>query len=188
MSAERGRIGYAMKKDFLEPILVLSLICLVVSGALALTYRLTEPVVANAAQRRTEEVRAEIIPDADGFESLDIEGLPPSISEVFKSSDGAGYIITVVTGGYGGDMKIILGINPDGMIIHSKVLEHSETKGLGSMIEEAWFTDKFIGLDKSRLGDVDAITGATISSRAYMKALSDAFEAFEAVTGRYPRT
>ena len=172
-----------LRKDFVMPILVLSVFCLVISGALAFTNSFTAPIVADAARLRAEVVRGEIIPDAADFELVEIEGLPESVREVYRSSNDVGYIFVVVASGYGGDMKIILGLAPDGSVIQSKVLEHSETKGLGSKIEDDSFAGQFDGLDIGRFGAVDAISGATISSNAYAKAVCDALEAFGVLFG-----
>ena len=167
-----------MKNDFVMPILVLTLICLVISGALAFTNSVTAPIIEEAAAVREREARSEMIPEADGFDELTgIEGLPLSIMEVYKTTNNVGYIFMVTTSGYGGDVKIICGIDSDGRLIRSKVLEHAETKGLGSRIEEAWFAEQFDGKD-SEFRDVDAISGATISTNAYISAIRDAFTAF----------
>jgi electron transport complex protein RnfG len=172
----------ALKKDFIAPILVLSIICLVISGALALTNSITEPVIAAAAAEREEAAMHEIIPDADIFELMDIDGLPATVREVYRSANGAGHIFIITTSGYGGDLRIICGIGPDGKLLHCKALEQSETKGLGARITEPAFEKQFDGVD-SRLDGVAAISGATISSTAYINAIKDAFTAYEAVKG-----
>ena len=169
-----------MKNDFVMPIVVLALICVVISGALAFTNSITEPVIASAAAEREEAARYEMIPEADNFESVVIDGLPPAVREVFRSTNNVGHIFVVTASGYGGEMTIICGIAPDGRLIKSKALQQTETKGLGSKITEAPFMNQFDGMD-SRLDGLIAITGATISSEAYTNAIRDAFEAFELV-------
>jgi electron transport complex protein RnfG len=82
--------------------------------------------------------------------------------------------------GYGGDIKIICGIDSDGKIIACKTLEQSETKGLGSRVAETPFQNQFTGGGASMDG-VSAISGATISSSAYIGAVKDALTAFELV-------
>lgn len=172
-----------MKKDFVAPILVLSLICLVISGALAFTNSVTEPVIASAAAEREEAARHEMIPDATDFETITADGLPATIKEVYRSTNGVGYIFKMLTSGYGGDIIIMCAINPEGKIIQSRALEPlSETKGLGAKVAEAPFANQFSGAD-SRLEGVSAISGATISSTAYINAIKDAFSAFEIVKG-----
>ena len=73
-------------------------------------------------------------------------------------------------------------MNNDGTIMDVKTLKHSETKGMGSKTAEEPFRSQFIGKDASLEG-VDAITGATISSTAYLGAVADAFTAFDMITG-----
>ena len=165
-----------MKNDFVMPILVLSLICLAISGALALTNSITAPVIEDAAAQREEAARYEIIPEADGFELITAEGLPATVSEVFRATNGTGYVFIISASGYGGEMKIICGIGPDGKLIRSKALEQAETKGLGSKITEESFSGQFEGKD-DQLDGIVAITGATLSSSAYTGAIHDAFEA-----------
>ena len=166
-----------MKDDFVKPIVVLALICLVVSGALAFTNSVTEPVIAEAAAIRTETAMFEIIPQATGFELVSAEGLPETVKEVHRSINDVGYIFIVSTDGFGGEIKMICGVAPDGALLRCTTLEHSETKGLGAKITERQFEDQFMGVDH-RLHGVDAISGATISSSAYIAAVQDALQAF----------
>ena len=169
-----------MSNDIVAPIIVLSLICLAISGALAFTNSITAPVITSAAAERERVARYEIIPEADSFEAVDISGLPAAVKEAYKSTNDVGYIILITASGYGGDIRVICGIDPGGRLIHSKALEQVETKGLGSRITDASFTEQFEGSDSSLEG-VSAITGATISSHAYISAIMDAFTAFELI-------
>jgi len=171
-----------MKKEFVMPILVLTLICLFISAALAITNNFTGPVIAKAAADRAEAARSEVIPEADSFELLQVEGLPQTVREVYKTTNNAGYVFMLTVSGYGGDINIICGIAPDGTIISAKTLAHTETKGMGSKITEEPFAGQFPGKDASLEG-VDAISGATISSRAYINAVKDAVAAYEIVKG-----
>jgi electron transport complex protein RnfG len=171
-----------MKKDFILPIVALTLICLIISTALAVTNSFTEPVITKAAAERAEAARSEVIPDAAGFETVQVQGLPSTVREVYKTTNNVGYIFMLTAGGYGGDIDIICGITPDGKIIQTKTLRQTETKGMGSKITEAPFAGQFPGKDAS-LNSVDTITGATISSKAYISAVRDAFEAYELVKG-----
>lgn len=169
-----------MKKDFVMPILVLTLICLIISAVLAFTNSKTEPVIVLAAQERAEEARNEIIPSATGFKKLEIDGLPSTITEVYATENDVGYVFMITTTGYGGEMQLICGIDNDGRIISCKTLKHSETKGMGSKTAEDDFRNQFVGKDSS-LDGVSAISGATISSNAYLGAINDVFTAYEAV-------
>jgi electron transport complex protein RnfG len=167
-----------MKKDFVMPIVILTAICLFISAALAITNFFTEPIIVSAAVEREEAARSEAIPEAEGFEKLELDGLPSTVTDVYKSTNGVGYILMLTTTGYGGEIKLICAIGNDGKIITCKTLAHSETKGLGSKITEDPFAGQFPGKD-SALADVSTISGATISSKAYVSAVKDAFTAYE---------
>jgi len=170
-----------VKNDFVMPVLVLTLICLIISGALAVTNTITEPVIANGAEQRESLAMKEIMPQGDGFEPLDTSGLPAAIGEAYRTTNNVGYVFVATVAGYGGDIELICGLNADGKIIHNKVLKQSETEGLGARIAENPFSDQFDGIDKSQLDSVDTITGATISSKAYINAIRDVFTAFDII-------
>ena len=172
----------SVKKDFVMPIVVLGIICLVITALLAVTNNFTQPVIAEAAAQRAQEARSEIIPQADGFEQIEVQGLPSTVKEVYSTTNDCGYIFMLTTIGYGGEMDLICGIDNDGKIISVKTLKHSETKGMGSRTAEEPFRSQFVGQDES-LSGVDAITGATISSTAYISAIRDAFAAFDILRG-----
>ena len=172
-----------MKDDFVKPIVVLTLICLLVAGALAVTNAATEPVIKAAAAERADQARREAIPGASGFTEVSTEGLPDTVREVYASDNGVGYVFTVVVKGYGGDITVICSIDNDGKIMSTAVLPpHSETSGIGTRIEEPQFTDTFIGAGPGLEG-VSAVTGATISTTAYIQAIKDAFAAYELIKG-----
>ena len=172
-----------MKKDFVAPIVVLTLICLVISAALAVTNSFTEPVIVAAAAERAIQARLDIIPEADAFEPLSIDGMPAHIKEAYHTTNSVGYIFVMAINGYGGDIEIICGISEEGKIITSMVLQHNETKGLGARVADAAFRVQFDGKDRA-LDGVSAISGASISSKAYISAIEDAFEAFASASGR----
>ena len=88
----------------------------------------------------------------------------------------------LTTKGYGGDMKLICGMDADGVIEQCKTLSHAETSGLGSKTAEDPYRNQYCGKSAETLGEVDAITGATISSNAYKNAIEDAFKAYDIVT------
>ncbi|MBQ6369671.1 MAG: FMN-binding protein [Parasporobacterium sp.] len=172
----------SVKNDFVMPIAVLTIICLVITALLALTNSATEPVIRQSALDRAEAARTEIIPEADGFELVEAEDLPAAVKEVYKTTNDTGYVFMLTTMGYGGEMDLILGMDNEGKIIDVKTLKHSETKGMGSKTAEEPFRSQFTGKDEMLEG-VSAISGATISSNAYLGAVADAFEAFRIVTG-----
>ena len=165
-------------QDFVKPILVLTLICLVISAALAFTNEKTAPIIAEAERVKAEQARIEVLPEADSFTLMELTGLPSTVTEVYKADNGAGYVFMLTTKGYGGAIKLICGIDKDGKITDTNTLSQSETKGLGTRITQPEFRSQFNGKDASLEG-VATISGATISSRPYINAIKDAFTAFE---------
>jgi len=171
-----------MKKDFIMPILVLAVICIVVSGALAFVNNLTLPVISDAANERAINARRSIIPQAEGFELLTVEGLPKRILEVYKATHNTGFIFTISTHGYSPeDIVMICGISPDGLVIKTAVLYQNETQGLGTPIFEEAHAGQYWGRDRNGIEGVAAISGATITSNALKNGIRDAFTAFEIV-------
>jgi electron transport complex protein RnfG len=158
---------------------ILGAICLAATLVLAVTYEVTKPKIEE--QLRKEEMAAlkEIMPDADSFRIKTIDGI--EYFEAYKTGTLAGYCLKVIGMGYGGYIRMLVGINTDGIIHGVRVLEHQETPGLGSQINEVrpgdktpWFLQQFSGKDAKIVEihkDIDAITGATISSKAVTDAI-----------------
>lgn len=173
-----------MKKSFneiIKPVLVLVCICLVVTALLAYINSVTSPIIAKAEQEKTEQAMSEVLFEADGFEKLEIENLPDRVTEVYTATNGAGYVFMLTTKGYGGDMKLICGMKSDGTIEQCKTLSHAETSGLGSKTAEDPYRNQYSGKNSDTLSEVDAITGATISSNAYKNAIEDAFKVYDMI-------
>ena len=170
-------------KEIVKPIVVLTCICLVVTALLAYINMVTQPIIQAAEEKAATEARAEVLPDANGgFSEIETQ-LPEGVTEAYKADNGSGYVFSLVTKGYGGDAKLICGINSNGEINACKTLSHGETSGIGSRVfdNSEPFKDNFVGKTAETYEQVDGITGATISSTAYKKALKSAFEAYEAV-------
>lgn len=170
--------------DFVKPILVLALICLVMSATLALINSVTRPIIEDTEAQIAEAARMEVLPDADGFNELDID-IPEdsSVTAVYEATNGAGYVFMVTEDGYGGKdtLNIICSIDGDGNIVDSKTLSHAETAGLGSKIMEDGFKGQFMGMDSSEIENIDRISGATISSNHYLDGIRAAFEVYETI-------
>lgn len=176
-----------MKKEgFAAPVIVLTVICLVVAGLLAYVNSITAPVIAEAAALAAEEAKKEVLPEADSFTDIDLtlyEGIPETVESAAEADNGAGMVFILSGPGYGGQMEIIVGIGSDGTVTGTKVLEHSETAGLGARITGEKFRDQFIG-ESEGLANVELISGSTISSKAFVGLVNDAFTAFDVISGR----
>lgn len=166
-----------------KPVVVLSLVCVVVAGALAVADYVTAPIIEESARRTQEAVRLELLPEAVGFERLtDCES--ETVDEVYVASNGVGYVVTGTAKGYGGKMTVMVAFDTDGTIKKIKVTEQSETKGIGSKAaDDPTYWQLYEGLPARSLTlgqDVDAVTGATKSSRALLEAVNAAIEGYRA--------
>ena len=157
------------KKDIVKSIVVLFVICLVVSAALAVVNSFTAPVSAANATERENEARRAVIPDAAEFKAVDAGGAT------------LGYVFTVEGKGFDGTISVMCAIGTDGKILHVNTLDvSSETKTLGGKTANPEYTDQYTGQDETLAG-VNAISGATITSTAYRGCVETAFAAFETI-------
>lgn len=169
-----------------KPIVVLVIICIVVTGALAATNSKTAPIIEAAKVAAENAARTELLPEAEGaftpVENVEVE----NVSAIYVADNGAGTIITSSAKGYGGDVVVMTAFNPDGTIKQIKVTEQAETKGIGSkVVATPSYWENYMGLDASDAlvlnEDVDAVTSATISSTALINAVNSAIEAYNAI-------
>lgn len=166
--------------------IILGVICLAATLVLAVTYEVTKPKIEEQLRKEEAAALKEIMPSADSFEPKALDGM--DYFEAYKSGKLAGYCLKVTGMGYGGYIRMLVGINPGGVIQGVRVLEHQETPGLGSQINEVrpgekepWFLRQFSGKDAKTVkvrADIDAITGATISSAAVTDSIRDAASKF----------
>ncbi len=168
-------------RDIIKPVVVLTCICLIVTALLAYVNTVTSPIIEDSEQKEAQAAMAEVLSEADGFEQIEFEKSAERVSEIYQAKNDTGYVFILITKGYGGDMKLICGIKSDGTIEATKTLSHSETSGLGSKTAEDPYKSQYVGKNADTLKDVDAISGATISSVAYINAIEDAVNTFELI-------
>lgn len=160
-----------------KPTLTLTVICTIVTLLLALTNMLTSAKIADNAAKKAAESRRLVLA-ADSYRQLDGEGA------VYGAYDADGNMlgVTVVTkdNGYGGTIEVMTGITADGRVSGVHILSMSETPGLGARAKEEPFLSQYRGFDSPDLavtkdgGRIDALSGATISSRAVTRAVNEA--------------
>lgn len=174
----------SVKTDFVQPIVILTVICLVCALLLAYVNSVTKPIIEKTEAQIAEAARAEVLPDSGGFELLNVD-LPEGsvVTEVYAANNGSGYVFMITGNGYGGKgtMKLITSVDPDGKIIATKTLSHAETAGMGSKTADLPWREQFVGVDADTLSSVDTISGATISSNHYLDSMRAVFEAFALV-------
>ena len=168
-----------------KPIVVLCVICMMVTGALAVTNGITAPIIEAATLAAQEAARTELLPDAQGFEK--VEGVDvANVSDVYRTTNDVGVVITSSAKGYGGDVVVMTAITPDGNIKQIKVTEQSETKGIGSnVVSTPSYWERYEGVSAGQAlvlnQDIDAYSGATISSKAVLSAVNSAIEAYNQI-------
>ena len=167
----------------IRPTLILALICLLATLLLAGLNHLTTPIITENEEQTANETYAALLPEADGFTALscDIDG----VTAVMEANNGAGYVITAQSRGYGGQVPAAVAFSTDGTILGVTMMDNSETPGLGQKVTEDAFSGQFVGRDASAftIDDIDAVTGATISSKAAVSAINLAIEAYQEIGG-----
>ncbi len=172
------------KNGSVIPVIVLTVICLVASGLLGYVNFITAPIIEEAAREAAEQARAEVLPAADSFTQVtDLADLPEGVEEVYTADNGAGTVSILTGAGYGGTMRLIVGIDSEGKVTGTQVLEHAETAGLGARVAAEKFRSQFPGQDES-LGGVSVISGSTVSSKCFIGMVQKAFQVSELVAGK----
>jgi electron transport complex protein RnfG len=182
-----------MKKDsIIINALILFAITLISGFLLGLTYNATQEARDYQTKLKTDVALNTVLNNAK-FIEMPIEGEPVFITKVYQgntaedgSGDELGYAFQLeTTEGYGDAINLMVAFNIDGTISGIDIVSHSETPGLGAKADEPLFKDQFIGKAVSTLtvtkggtnpSDVDAIGGATITSRAVTNAVNEAID------------
>ncbi len=186
------------KNDILKPVVVLLSICVVIPLALSLTNELTAEKIQKLQSEKEKSSMSQLI-DADIFGKLSFQSKEEEINFHVALTGGKpqGYIFVTSAKGYGGDVSVMTAVGLDGKIIGVSILDAAnETPGLGQNITKESFYSQFkdmqkgIGVIKSGLStkdnEINAVTGASISSRAVRDAVDKALTYFEEYTSSIP--
>ncbi len=180
-------------------VLVLVGVAVVIGAVLAWVNNITEKPIAEKAQQTLAAGIKEVMNSTDikvedpDTVKMEIQGKESvfTVHNVY-TTDGAyiGSAVESTTMGFGGDLKVLVGFNAEGTILGYTILQASETPGLGAKADK-WFQKDGKGniIGKSVAngdlkvnkdgGDVDAITASTITSRAFLKAVNQAYTAYQ---------
>ena len=177
-------------------LVALLVIAAVSGGVLGLVYGVTKDTIAEVDQKKNEAAIQAVLPlegeinyEADTMQ-FTYEGVDmtfPCNLAYDANGNFQGAAVKTSEGGFGGKIDMMVGFLADGTIKGTSVLSHAETPGLGANMTGK-FKDQFVDKNpadfklivKKDGGDVDAITAATITSRAFSKAVDKAYKAFEA--------
>lgn len=181
-----------IESTFKNMVVVLTVVTALAGLALGSVYSLTKEPIEIAKQAKLKKAIEAVLPEFDQIQEKKVqEANGPEMLNFYiakKDSVVVGTAVETYTmKGFGGLIKLMVGFLPDGRIQNISVLEHKETPGLGTKMDTPKFKDQFMGIQpatfilkvKKDKGDVDAITAATISSRAFSDAVQRAYDTFE---------
>lgn len=187
-------------RDVIKLGITLALVCAVAAGSLALTYAATKDEIAR--QQREQQLIAYrgALPKLKNLtfkhredlmktiRNRDKDTLVTHIFDAYENDSMAARGIQVAPRGYGGFIDMVVGIGLDGRVQGVKIINQTETPGLGAAIEEEGFLKQFKNRDPSSKlevnKDVDAISGATKSSKGVTLGVKEALSAFKLLEGR----
>lgn len=193
----------------LKNTVILTIITLVSGVALGGVYQITKEPIAKAQEEAKQEAYQQVFEDADAFEVLKVDAQEAAdavasagvddgavIDEAVEAIQGGetiGYVITSTDpNGYGGDIQVSVGIQSDGTVSGIAILSISETAGLGMKAAEPDFYEQYSGKQTDHFyvskdggagEEIDAISGATITSRAVTGAVNSSLGYFQNVLG-----
>ena len=159
-----------MKKN-IKNLLVFVCVCTVITLLLALTNSLTAPIILENQNASANKALLEVMPEGKGFEPVSLENytLPATVSEVYKETSGLGYVMKLVTSGYGSGMTVMCGVDSNGVVTGAVCISSNETLG-----KEKTYGENFANKDAAGVEAVDVIGGATKTTAAYKGAIKDA--------------
>ena len=162
----------------------LFLITAVIASGLAGVNAITKGPIADAAAEKTQAAVAQVLGESPDAQAIDFKDESGQIQQVFKAA--AGYAIEVAVPGFNGEIRMMVGIGHGGQVLGISIISHTETAGLGAVAgsdnaKGQAFRGQFIGLSgvlavSKDGGSVDAISGATITSRAVTEGVNAALE------------
>ena len=155
--------------------LTLLLITAVTAALLGLVNELTEEKIDTLTREKAEKAMQEVLP-AQSYEELPAEA--DGIAAVYRVDD-AGYVIRVSVNGFGGAIDMMVGISADGTVTGVAIVSQSETASLGANCTREDFRAQFTGRSGTLAvskdgGEIDALTGATVTSRAVTQGVNTA--------------
>lgn len=179
-------------KDNLRLGFILLFITALAGLALGGAYSITKGPIAETAAKEKQAAMIEILPQAGEFKEFE-DKTNEKILEVnagYKDGEIIGYALKVAPKGYAGAIEMMIGISNDGTIGGIKILSHSETPGLGANAPNPEFSGQFekksidnslevVKTGASKENEVQALTGATITSRAVTDGVNDAVEFYK---------
>lgn len=159
----------------------LAIACFLSGAVIAGVYAVTAPVAAQESVKQKNKAMHELVPEAQDFRAV-----PGKADWYVAEKDGkvVAYVVPAASKGYGGTIKMVTAVAPDGRVLDYKILAHNETPGLGDRAAQPAFRQQFAGKTPDQLvvvktptdKNIQALTGATITSRAVTQGIRQAAE------------
>lgn len=159
-------------KEMVKYSFILGVICLLSSSILAVVNAVTGPRIMLQKQQEEAAALKAVLPAAEAFKQ-DKEDEFVYYSGYDKNNKLAGFVVKCGGKGYSSFIEVLAGLNTSLEITDIKILSQNETPGLGNKITGADFQSRFKGKDPDSVAGVDAIAGATISSRAVINSIKE---------------
>jgi electron transport complex, RnfABCDGE type, G subunit len=156
--------------------------CFISGIIIAVTYFITAPTAVKKNELLKQQAMKNLVQEADTFKAISGKD---QWFEAEKGGKVIAYILPSESKGYGGTIKMLVAVSPDGKVIDYNILELNETPGLGDNATKEPFRKQFKGKtsealkvvkDKSNTENIQAMTGATISSNAVTKGVKEAVD------------
>ncbi len=180
-------------RDMIKPSLSLFVICLVTAFCLAFVNNMTKEPIIRRMEMDAEEKRKQVLSQAESFEKLegweaqDESGIIKEVYAAYIGEELAGYVFSATPKGFGGEIAVTVGVDSESAISGVRIGDNQETPGLGSKTADEKFTEQYIGKDISKEikivkrpvsadDEVQAVSGATISTRAVTSAVQASAE------------
>jgi len=183
-------------KEIIVPAVSLFIICLVVTALLAVTNKITAPKIEQLAIETQNNTKKVVLSDAASFsdeKTVEKDGAQYTYYEGLSEADETvGYVFLTSAKGYGGDIDIMVGIDTTGSVKGVAILSISETAGLGMNAKNESFLNQFkdknsqisvIKTGEPKDNEIQALTGATITSNAVTSAVNTALELYKTAGG-----
>ena len=165
------------------------LFCITAAAAffLAVVNKATAPVIERNSQKRTEQAMQAVMPSAKEFNYIasNNDKIPEAYEAISENGEKIGDCVISTANGYGGEIRVLVGIDSDNIVTGIQIMSHSETPGLGANAAKPDFYEQYTGKKaginavKSTThgeNDINAMSGATITSDAVTLAVNNAID------------
>jgi len=168
--------------------LTLFAITAVVALLLSLVNAVTKDTIAQKEQEKLDAALAEVMPGEGITYTSVLEQDGQVVYEALSGGDKLGWCVQVAPNGYGGAITLVVGVDPELKVTGVSIVSHSETSGMGSKADDPQWLSQFVGKSgeitvKTGENKIDAVSGATVTSRAITKGVNAALELAAAVKG-----